>query len=782
MLSAVAARKAALAAQTPAPLESTPTASGSSPVPPRNGTSKRRMSSKNSRPEPKKAKKSSTAPKVTQNTDDFKQQRDVIMVRDSDDGTEDDDSEAAMSMYEKETLPEPEQTTTKRAWSPSQPVADSSDEETPEQDPIPIDMSSLFPGMSTSKSSSSSDGPLSTFQPIIDQNIFSLNESECNLLGLSIPTTLVGLGTDDSICLLGTCTLTVLQGSVTLSGTTINPSLTKYPIFAPRSSPLPILRPTFISHPQSILNASTLSPRLQPILDFRTVIVIQENRTSVEGLGRICRTFEGVFEPSRWQKSSAQAPFSIPGVYMITQPSKDLHAFLVPPTWSDALDAISNRTETIVAGTYIVKGPKNSGKSTFARMLVNRLLGSYRRVAYLECDVGQSEFTPGGMVALNVISNPLFGPPFTHPTLANFAHFIGSSTPRSNPSHYLDAIQALIEVYRLDIQTPALESLDEVDTRIQDRIPLVVNTMGWTKGLGADLMHKIESLVDATRVFDIQAPVREEYPVSAPVVPITGTYGAHYSHADMESSTAAVHLLEPITSFSTTAGYTAADHRSLTILSYLHAQFPLDAIPGELEQITAHSWDTSRPLCAVPPYEIDCSIALDKIVLTGAGSEDVVEAEIAQVLNAAIVGLVRCEPGTIDTQQSCTEVGIPYTRQHQTPSPASSNCVGIGLIRAVSPPKVNAEGRATTHLQMLTPLPHPLLAQSRVLVKGELELPVWGMLDFRNFNEGKGVDPGDVAGVEREKVPFLQWGKAREGVIGAERRKVRRNLMRKGQM
>jgi polynucleotide 5'-kinase involved in rRNA processing len=33
----------------------------------------------------------------------------------------------------------------------------------------------------------------------------------------------------------------------------------------------------------------------------------------------------------------------------------------------------------------------------------------FERVAYLECDIGQSEFTPGGMVALNVISEYQFG-------------------------------------------------------------------------------------------------------------------------------------------------------------------------------------------------------------------------------------------------------------------------------------------------------------------------------------------------------------------------------------
>ena len=42
----------------------------------------------------------------------------------------------------------------------------------------------------------------------------------------------------------------------------------------------------------------------------------------------------------------------------------------------------------------------------------------YRYVAFLECDLGQSEFTPGGMVALNVVSQPLFGT-FFEPFLVN---------------------------------------------------------------------------------------------------------------------------------------------------------------------------------------------------------------------------------------------------------------------------------------------------------------------------------------------------------------------------
>ena len=87
--------------------------------------------------------------------------------------------------------------------------------------------------------------------------------------------------------------------------------------------------------------------------------------------------------------------------------------FILPPSWSETLERCTSILQIPeaqdVCNVYLVKGPKNTGKSTFARTLLNKLLETYERVAFLECDLGQSEFTPGGMVALNVISRPVFG-------------------------------------------------------------------------------------------------------------------------------------------------------------------------------------------------------------------------------------------------------------------------------------------------------------------------------------------------------------------------------------
>ncbi|KAF8075728.1 hypothetical protein FPV67DRAFT_1617199 [Lyophyllum atratum] len=726
MLSAVAARKAAQAArQEPA----VPVTQPKSPTPPpaalpsaTKPTSKRKSSAPSSN-QPKRKKEKRTLAKAPRYfaepvQDSFHDQGDVIVL--------DSDEEASLSS-DSDTL---EPTTSKRRWSPSVPLNDSSDED----DGGDVRFSILATAPTPLKSPS--PDVLSTFHPMPNQNTFFLGEAEVSTLGLESGTnqnaTLVALNPEETLCILGTYAFSVLQGSITLSGVTVKSSLRSHHVFAPRSSPLPVLEgmdgttsiPSIIQLPQA-LHSLIGSPV--------ALVLLQELHTGVQGLGHICRVFDGFFEPSRWQKSAASSELQVSGVHMITTHTKDVQAFELPFSWERALASPSTSMATPI---HFVKGPKKSGKSTFARTLVNTLLTRYQKVAYLECDLGQSEFTPGGMVALNVVSSTLFGPPFTHPTLPTFAHYIGATTPRSSPSHYLAAIQSLLESYRLDIQTPAVSwSIPDDDTRISDTIPLVINTMGWNKGLGADLTLKIQDMAEPTD-------------------------------------------LQPIPPSVLSTNYSAADHRALALMSYFHAIFPAPSSPGEdeLPQLTATGWRTSLPLVAQPPYEVDASRMFDKVFLTGAGSEDIVPSEIGRVLNGAVVGLVTCQPGTLDLDLDLAhdpippteqKIGaIPYTQGSPAPSPLTSTCHGLALLRSVAP------GSAQMHV--LTPLPPRLLGVSRVLVKGELDLPVWGMLDFRSR------DGEEVAGVERGRVPYLQWGKG--GGLGGERRRVRRNLMRRGQM
>ncbi|KIJ60990.1 hypothetical protein HYDPIDRAFT_97607 [Hydnomerulius pinastri MD-312] len=656
----------------------------------------------------------------------------------------------------------------KRAWSPSRPMADSSDEEEPGPSRVG-DLKNAAP-LAHQTPLKAEPTTLSTFCPVLDRNLYLLSESE------SAPNekgAILVLHPNESVTLLGTYTICVLQGYISLLGVTLSPSDTKHRVFAPRSSPLPVL-----SWVAAGGLPDTCTFPVPPVVRQRsecTAILIRYLDTGVEGLGRICRVFDNVFKPPR--NPNVFQNLELPELNLITHSTKDIHPFTLPHSWETALSSIDGTqvSDIATAPICLVRGPKKTGKSTFARTLVNRLLDRYRRVAFLECDLGQSEFTPGGMVALNVVENYVFGPPFTHPSLPYRAHYIGSTSPRSSPSYYLSSIQALVETYRLDVQfTTLIDDPSPGDDRIHDTIPLVVNTMGWTKGLGADLNLRIEEFVEPSHIFEIEGPEERGWPA-----PLQSQHTPQNpTLVPFTQAKARTHVkLEAISSESTNTYHTAIDHRNLNVLSYFHAIFPelseSSSSSSQLKQITASGWDTSLPLCARYPYEVDCSQAFDQVFLTGPGYEDVVPSELTRVLNGAIVGLVSCDSRISDiSTQTPTPwpngCPFPYTPSQPPPDPASSTCHGLALVRGIPLSSV------PPHMHILTPLSPQLLSDARILVKGELELPIWGMLDFRESEEG------GVTGVERGHVPYLQWGKG-EGV-GSEKRRVRRNLMRKGQM
>lgn len=385
------------------------------------------------------------------------------------------------------------------------------------------------------------------------------------------------------------------------------------------------------------------------------------------------------------------------------------------------------------------------------------------------------------MVALNVISRPAFGPPYTHPTVPLRAHFVGATTPRSTPSLYLDAVRDLVDVWRVDVQHTYVDDSegDGSDERVSDAIPLVVNTMGWAKGLGADLTQKIEEMVEPGQVFEFQT---EDPTFSTSLNPTSLSNNAHHATR--------IHILEPAPPSILSTNYAPADHRTISILSYFHTIFPSLPLPpkdanlNNFVQTTAQLWNTDLPLCAIPPYEVDVHTAFDQIILVGAGSEDVVPQELSRVLNGALVGFVKLDhQRTISfPQDDGVRSGPLYVQGQAPPTPSESSCVGLGLIRAVSPDTSTSSPSQSSPviLHILTPVPPLQLSGARILVKGEMELPVWGMLDFDSTINDT-AELGGVAGVERGKVPYLQWGRVSEGAIGGERRRVRRNLMRRGQ-
>ncbi|KAI3616361.1 hypothetical protein WG66_012621 [Moniliophthora roreri] len=560
-----------------------------------------------------------------------------------------------------------------------------------------------------------------TYYPIPNQNFFSVLSDSGENNSRSV---LISLKIDDTLVLLGSYILRVVRGAISLCGITLHPSSGMQRVFALQSAPIPVI----VAVKSELCGGEFPVPEdLRNLVgdgdNTSTLIVISELRTGIEGLGRVCRIFESAFRPIPHAVLGG-----LRGVYLVTAetPRKGLHPFILPMSWNLALPSFSMSDKESAGnkpGVYLVKGPKKSGKSTFARTLTNSLLQRFPYVAYLETDLGQSEFTPPGIVSLTVLSKPVFGPPWTHPTLSHpgYAHFVGSLTPKSSPGQYLSAIQSLIETYRLDLQL----SVGDGNT---GGVPLVVNTMGWTKGLGADLVKRIEELAEPTCIFEFEGQANVGgWNIQTQAIPPTSL------------TTSKVHNLEPILDITTS--YTPADNRTIALLSYFFTSFSSSPTPRAQTPV-AERWDTTLPLLARYPYEVDIKTAFDKVILTGAGSEDVVPDELSEVLNGSIVALV----STPASEDGLYKQGQPH------PSPQTSHSLGLAFVRGID------SSRGKVHI--LTPVPSGLLDGAKVLVKGEMEMPLWGWLDHRLFD-----------GEEAEKgKPFLQWGKG--SGIGSERRRL----------
>jgi len=322
MLSAIAARKARLGlveSQQVEPLifsdvpnPSPPSSVPPSPVPPRL-ISKRKPSTQSSNSLKRKKNKIIHVGEKQRyfEEDTFERQDGVIVIGEDSDSEDNEDIGAVDSVT---TIPSSaSKDVTSRRWSPSIPVRDSSDEETDageEPELLPIQTPPQDARIPV----------LSTFSPIFDQNAFHLSLDEISHLRVSVHTeemiTLILLDPAHTLALLGTYTFTVVQGCISFLGVTISASRNSYRVFAPRSSPIPVMR--CLSRTSApALKTSFLPGRFHSFSDHDgAVVILQEMRTGIQGLGSICTIFDGVFEPSH-SPNVQLGPMLLPNVHLV---------------------------------------------------------------------------------------------------------------------------------------------------------------------------------------------------------------------------------------------------------------------------------------------------------------------------------------------------------------------------------------------------------------------------------------------------------------------------------
>jgi hypothetical protein len=135
---------------------------------------------------------------------------------------------------------------------------------------------------------------------------------------------------------------------------------------------------------------------------FQSIIVLFDfSWCGLAGLADCMPMYKDLFSMA----PKLETPFLQLPQFNLLDPTKHQSIVYCPTSWSQCLNKLIQDPLPIL----LTCGPKNSGKSTFCKFAVNRLLSRFEKVAFLECDLGQNEFSIHGFISLNIVQGPIIG-------------------------------------------------------------------------------------------------------------------------------------------------------------------------------------------------------------------------------------------------------------------------------------------------------------------------------------------------------------------------------------
>lgn len=206
--------------------------------------------------------------------------------------------------------------------------------------------------------------------------------------------------------------------------------------------------------------------------------------------------------PEEWQNDEEIVDVEkVLDVNLLHPANSNSRLFRVGDNWDLALTSVEIAHKNSVTPMLVVAGGKGVGKSTFSRWLTNKLL-IRSPVVFLDLDPGQAELSVPGYLSVGIISQPFLGPNFCNVDRPlEMSLYLGDINVANCPGRFSKLTKTLIDFVK-------------EDARFQN-LPVVVNTMGWCRGVGLMLVIDTIRYLQPTTLVQLHSRFhRKNYPYS----------------------------------------------------------------------------------------------------------------------------------------------------------------------------------------------------------------------------------------------------------------------------
>ncbi|KAF2018466.1 hypothetical protein BU24DRAFT_408373 [Aaosphaeria arxii CBS 175.79] len=498
-----------------------------------------------------------------------------------------------------------------------------------------------------------------------------------------------------TISMIGCFDLVVLRGAINVNGANLSATGKEVPqvhrIYVPSISPITVIRG----------------------LDTRNEVRFLDCEEAVP-LSDLSPLFANIWNASTSLKNRKRS-FSL-----ITDSDADpwnrpIAPELAPEDWLRQIEECANNPSTILVG-----GMPTSGKSMFARRLINRCLTGLGKSAramsavyFLDLDPNKPEYGPHGQISLALICELNLGPSFTRPSPENessenfnkilHAHSVPTNDLFNYWSYFIACVKHLFRVY--------------TDAQRQQPAPLIVNTPG-----------SIFS-IDVTLFIDVLAQIKPRQVVlTGDLEAIDELNAARLDAVDTFSRKSGITVSHIPAQYSVNKlSHSEAQLRSMHMLSYFHCTGRSQSDP---RQFTFNS----KSISSMTPWEFcyeETSYAQQTFIGILSMGEYIEPSRLSHVLNGSLVKLVETEDESIIALSNklprTQKYRLPYFQGNSDgmvapPEPATSRVVCTALLRAWDPENRIAQLLIPKSLERAIRRLNP---EKTVLISGCCDHPEW---------------------------------------------------------